>query len=397
MNHSTENNPVVSLNGERFNTLSLVGIVCAVVGIASTAVFALKNHDQFYFSYLVSFLFWLSIALGGLFFVLVQFATKAGWSVVVRRFAEVWMNTLPLFVVLFIPVGLGLHGLFHWSHHEAIAEDPILQAKASYLNAPFFYIRAAFYLLIWTLLARIYFKKSTEQDVTGNPDITRFLQKISYPGIAVFAVTVTFAAFDWIMSLNPHWFSTIFGVYLFSGCVIAICANVILLVVAARRLGLTSISVEHLQDIGKLLFAFIVFWSYIAFSQYMLIWYANLPEETVFFVARWQGSWRYVSIALGIGHFVIPFFFLMSRHMKRKTPTLVIASLWMLAMHALDLYWLVMPTFHVTTAKFHLLDVTTFLAVGGVCLFWVARTLQKYHVVPVRDPRLAESLAFENY
>ena len=378
--------------------LPAVGVGLALLGGGICGALAGGNLKQFYHSYLVAFLFFLSLALGGLFFVLVQFATRSGWSVVVRRIAENVMGTLPLFALLFVPVALGAHDLFHWTHAEAVAGDELLQAKQPYLNEGFFYGRAAVYLLIWSALSWYLRRQSVRQDATGDHDVTRKLQAFCAPMLLVYALSLTFAAFDWLMSLDPHWYSTIFGVYFFAGSVVGIYSVMILLVAALRRSGLMgqAVTADHFHDMGKMLLAFVAFWAYIAFSQYFLIWYANIPEETIWFLHRWKGSWKLLSVFMGVGHFALPFFFLLPRTIKRHTGALVAAAVWMLAAHYIDLYWLVMPGLHHHGVQPHLLDLGALLLVGGLFLGTVGLLMRRGALVPVADPRLPESLSFEN-
>jgi hypothetical protein len=356
--------------------------------------------EQFVFSYLVSFLFWLSLALGGLIFVLIQYATRAGWSVVVRRLAENAMGTLPIFALLFLPVAYGVHDLFHWSHwaHGEAAQDPLLAKKGLFLNVGFFYVRAAVYLGIWSFLAWWFRRQSLAQDESKDSGATRQMQSVSAPSIVIFAVTVTFASFDWIMSLDPHWYSTVFGVYFFAGCFLAIHAFLILVCLGLQRRRLLPgvVTFEHYHDMGKMLLAFVVFWAYIAFSQFMLIWYANIPEETVWYARRLVPGWYGVTVALAVGHFVLPFFVLLLRDVKRRRITLGLAALWMLAVHYLDLYWLVMPTLHADAAQLHLLDLLAFIGIGGIFLACFGVLTARAALVPLGDPRLRESLSFEN-
>ena len=304
--------------------LPVIGGVLGLAGIGGAYALGQEN-SQFYFSYLTAFAYFLSIALGGLFFVLIQFATRAGWSVVVRRIAEQVMATLPVFAILFIPVIFGMHDLYHWTHAELYDPtsdqyDKILAGKQGYLNESFFLIRAGVYFVVWIALSQYFLKKSLSQDESGDKGITAQLQKWSALGLALYAMTQTFAAFDWLMSLDPHWYSTMYGVYFFAGGFVAIFA---VLAIFTIRLStpdgvLNGIATEeHFHDLGKLLFGFTVFWAYIAFSQYFLIWYSNIPEETLFYKHRMESGWMNVSIFLMIGHFAVPFFLLMSRHMKR--------------------------------------------------------------------------------
>ncbi len=376
-------------------------LIAGGIGLLALAIsFGLGHGEkQLAFSYLTAFFYWLTVALGGLFFVLLHYLALSGWSVVVRRLAEHVMATLPLFILLFIPVVLELHTLFHWTHADAVAHDPLLQHKAAYLNESFFLVRAGIYFLIWTALAIFYWRQSSRQDADGELATTKRLQTLSAPGMVLFGITITFAAFDWVMSLEPHWFSTIFGVYVFSGSVVAIFSLLILLVLQLKASGAMTqvVTWEHFHDMGKLLFGFVVFWAYIGFSQFMLIWYANIPEETFWFELRWDDpGWRWASIFLAAGHFVAPFFFLISQPVKRNRVTMTIATIWLLVMHYVDIYWLVMPTLHHEAFKLSILDLTCWLGVGGLFFALLSRLMQSGSLVPVRDPRLPESLAFEN-
>jgi hypothetical protein len=329
--------------------------------------------------------------------VLVHHSTQAGWSVVVRRIGENAMATLPWMALLFVPpLIFGMSDLFPWSHADAVAKDPLLQHKQAYLNPTFFLIRTLAYFAIWTVLALRLGSLSRLQDKTGDHDLTRRMRRMSAPGLILFALSITFFAFDWVMSLDPHWYSTIFGVYFFAGSVMAFFAFMTLIALGQRDLLPRVVSAEHLHDISKLMFAFLVFWAYMAFSQFMLIWYANLPEETGFFAQRLAGSWRPVSIALSLGHFVVPFFFLLPRAVKRNPKTLTIAALWLLAMHALDMYWLVMPSLHVGGTTPSWLDAAALIGCVGVFLAVFGGSLRRQALVPLRDPRFPESITFEN-
>ena len=384
--------------GHPWNRIPGIGAVFALLGAGACAVLGAANPKQFFFSWLVSFLFFLSLALGGPFFVLIQYAAQGGWGIVLRRIGETIFVTLPVMAALFLPVLLGLHDLFEWSHAGVTEHDALLRWKAPYLNVPFFLIRAVLYFGIWSFIAVLYYRGSRGQDVTGDPGVSARLRRLAGPSIIVMALTQTFASIDWIMSLTPHWYSTIFGVYFFAGSFVGYIALLSVVAVAMRRAGLldTVISAEHLQDIGKLLFGFTAFWAYIGFSQYFLMWYANLPEETIWYQARMEGSWLTVSLFLMAGHFVVPFFYLMGRTVKRKGATLAIGGGWLLVMHFVDLYWQVMPTLHPEGLRPSALDVAAFVTIGGCFVAAAGWMLRRQALVPLGDPRLAESLAFEN-
>jgi hypothetical protein len=291
-----------------------------------------------------------------------------------------------------------MRSLYSWTVPGAAEADALLQWKAPYLNVPFFLIRAALFFGIWSLIAIVYYRGSRRQDGTGDPATSARLRALAGPALIVLAITESFAAIDWIMSLTPHWYSTIFGVYFFAGAFVGFIALLSVVSVAMRSAGLldTLISAEHLHDVGKFLFAFTAFWAYIGFSQFFLIWYGNLPEETIWYKARMEGSWLTVSLFLMAGHFAAPFLYLMGRTVKRKGATLAVGGAWLLFMHFVDLYWQVMPTLHPEGLRPSVLDVTAFLAVGGCFVAMAGWLMRRQALVPLRDPRLAESLAFEN-
>ena len=378
---------------------ALIGAVFLVASVVGWATGDEATKAQFFFSWLVAFMFFLSLALGGLIFVLIQHAARAGWSILVRRIAENFMGTLPVFAVLSLPIFLGMGHLYHWTDAEHAAHDPLLAAKAPYLNQGFFLVRAVLYFAAWSFLAWWFRSRSVEQDATGDQTISLRLRKWAGPAIVAFAFTTTFAVFDWLMSLEPHWYSTIYGGYFFAGSMVAVLSAMIVVSLKLQAAGFLGdeITAEHYHDLGKLLFAFTVFWAYIAFSQFMLIWYGNIPEETVWYEQRFTGSWMTMSKTLLVGHFVVPFFFLMPRTVKRVRPAILLGALYMLAMHYLDIHWLAMPTLHREGVDFAWLDVTCFLAVGGFTCAAFCRLTSRDALVPVKDPRLPESLAFQNF
>jgi hypothetical protein len=280
----------------------------------------------------------------------------------------------------------------------AADHDALLQHKEGYLNLAFFLVRAAVYFAVWAWLGWYFLRRSTAQDESGDPRTTVLLQTRAAPGMILFALTVSFMAVDWLMSMDPHWYSTIFGVYIFSGSTLAGFAFITLVLSGLRRRGFLShtIRTDHFQDMGRLMFAFSVFWAYIGFSQYFLIWYGNIPEETLWFVHRSEGTWKQVGLFLAVGRFAVPFVLLMPRWTKRRPAIVALLAAWILFMQSVDLYWMIIPNLHHEGAVFSWMGAATFSGVGGVFLFLYLRTLAGRALLPVGDPRLRESLALEH-
>jgi hypothetical protein len=395
--------PQQTMLGGAANRWSALFGVLGFAGLASGFFLGWNRGDElqyFLHSYLWNYSFVLSIALGALFFVVLQHATRAGWSVTVRRLAEFFAAPFGLLFVLFLPILiptlLGQYCIYPWTD-VALPANVELAHKAAYLNPTFFGIRCIFYFVVWLWIARYYLAQSVEQDRSGDAGLTLRLERYSYISIILYALTITFAAFDWLMSLTPSWYSTIFGVYYYSGCMLAGMAVLILAAVALQASGKLNdaITIEHYHDLGKLLFTFVVFWGYIAFSQYLLIWYANIPEETEWFLRRQNGDWKWVSLALLFGQLLIPFVALLSRHVKRRKMLLGFWAIWVLAFHWLDLYWVVMPSMKTASPPFSLIDVCLLIGLLGIYSAAVMRTTAMRSLAPLGDPRLGEALAFE--
>ncbi len=317
-----------------------------------------------------------------------------------RRIAELLATgvagLLVLVLPIVLPVAAGNSPLYHWLHPAA--HDALLAAKAPFLNPGFFCLRLGLYFLVWIALAFILFRRSVAQDASGDPNITRKQWQLSAPGMVLYALTVTFAMADLVMSLDAHWYSTIIGVYFFAGCMVAGLASLTLCAMLLQRSGRLrrAITVEHYHDLGKLLFAFLFFWGYIAFSQFLLMWYANIPEETQWYLLRESGPWLWWFVALGLCHFALPWIGLLPRSSKRRKRVLAFFAVWMLVAHYIDLYWLIMPEYSADTLPLSLLDLTTMLGVGGLWLagiLWLARGVS---LVPLKDPALTDALRFEN-
>ncbi|MEM7311203.1 MAG: quinol:cytochrome C oxidoreductase [Planctomycetota bacterium] len=369
------------------------------VGVLLTAFLAEDGLRRAQFAWLIAALFVLTLGLGALFFVLLQHLVRSGWSVAVRRVAEKVALTIPaaglLLVPVVLPTLLGHGGLFPWAAADAAHESELIAHKRPWLNGPFFALRIALYIGAWSWLARWFAARSREQDLSGDPQATLAMQRRSAPAMVLYGVTVAFASFDLVMSLTPEWFSTIFGVYVFAGSVLGflgLCVPLVLLLERRGRLR-DVVTVEHYHDLGRLLFAFVFFWGYIAFSQYLLIWYANVPEETVWFQPRQRGGWAPVSLTLVFGHFLLPFAGLLSRRVKRRRGLLAAWGAALVALHYVDLLWLVGPAFRAAGPAFGLPEVAALAGAGGVFAHALLRASEHSPLVPIRDPRLGESLA----
>jgi len=376
--------------------------VAALVGALVLARAEDGGYVRLQHAWLVASMFVLTVSLGALFFVILQHLVRAGWSVAVRRIAELVAANVVVTALLVAPLvvlaATGDGSLWPWADPHAADGHPLIAAKAPYLDGTFFAIRCVVWFGTWSLLARWLLRRSLEQDEARDGAPTLALERRAPPAMVAFALTVNFAAFDLLMSLSPEWYSTIFGVYVFAGSVVAFVSAAILAlrILQARGLLQGVVTVEHYHDLGKLLFAFVFFWSYVAFSQFMLIWYADIPEETTWFQARFHGPWAFVSLVLLFGHFALPFAGLLSRHAKRRLGILTFWAVWMLVMHVVDLVWLVHPGHHGESAPFAAVDALAFVAVLGIWLAGLARLAAGRPLVPTGDPRLHESLAFEN-
>lgn len=383
-------------NPGRFGRImAIVAVVAIAVSLAELAF----NVRQFAFSWLVAFTFWTSLILGALFMTMVHHLTGAKWSVVLRRITEAAMSTLRYWWIFAIPMLLLVKQLYPWTNVEMMHEEATLAKKLPYLNITFFTVRTVIYFAVWILLTQLLRRTSLKQDAGWGADTQSKFLRISAPGMIAFALTISFAAFDWWMSLQPAWYSTIYGVYYFSGGIVAVMAFLALAVHALHSKGVLvfEITKEHMHDVGKLLFAFMIFWAYMGLSQYLLIWYANIPEETAFFKARWVGVWKPISVMIAVGGFTVPFVLMMNRTLKRTEWGLSLFAIWMLLMHWMDTYWNVMPILfpdgHIALSW---VDVTTMAGLGAafLALFW--RAFTSVPVVPVTDPHLQDSIDFVN-
>lgn len=373
-------------------TKTLFGV--GVVGLLASGIGYFLEHDQFFFSYLVNFSFFSSIALASLFFVMLQHLTRSEWSAVLRRIPEAMSSNMWIWALFIIPILLGMHSLYHWTHADAVAADPVLQGKEPYLNTPFFIIRQVIYFGLWSFLGYHLYQKSVEMDETGDWGLQTLLRRTSGPGIFFFAITLAFASFDWLMTLDPHWYSTIFGVYYFAMSFQGLFAALILIVMFLWKQGLLTNTIKkgHIYDLGVQLFGFTVFYAYIAFSQFLLIYYANIPEETVWYLERLNGGYEYLAYFYLFGRFVIPFVVLLPKWTKSNVKIVGTVSALVLISHLVELYWIVMPVLHHHGFHFDWITITSFLGLGGIFMGLFFYRFKQNKMVPINDPKLAESL-----
>lgn len=427
------------------------GVLGAVGVVLSLWLWNSDSH-RFAFSWLFAVMTFLAISLGSMFLLLFQHITQGHWGIVVRRTHETFATGVAVIAVFVVPLMfMHMNDLYPWvqfeheqaeqheaepaaeggeggeehsrlettldgtsvahaqdrgepaevghGHHELTPEhaahEETLRAKMGYLNTNFFRIRMFVYIGIWLALAFYFHSNSTRQDVSRDREITNRLNKASPLAIVSLALSLTFAAFDWMMSLEPTWFSTIFGVQYFAVSLVSSLATAIVVTHLLRNAGLLgdAVNTEHFHDMGKLLFGFLVFWAYITFSQFMLIWYASIPEETTYYHLRFSGGWRTFSWFLLICHFFVPFFGILSRNIKRRVPLLAMGAAWLLVMHVLEVFWLVMPYTNGGSALAPTAgDLAALMAVGGCYLAFVFFRMSQHPLVPVGDPRLADSL-----
>lgn len=435
--------------GSVWSKMWMVAAMVGVVGVGVSIVGANINPERFAYSYLFGFLTAFTLMLGSMFFVLIQHLTGAGWSVTVRRTAEFFTAGAPAIVLLAIPIVVVLtpklypwweatheshvaHAQDHADHaehdahaaprHARVEHAPsaahggghgdhtpehqfhadTLAKKTAYLNHNFFYIRAILYGLFWIWLSQFLFSTSTKQDSTKDRKLTAKLQSLSPVATIGFALSLTFAGFDWVMSMEPNWFSTMFGVHIFASSAVTIFSLIIVMTLSFKKAGYigNEVNVEHYHDLGKLQFGFLVFWAYISFCEFFLIWYAGIPEETVFYHRRWDYSnWRLLSQGLIAFHFIFPFYLIMSRNVKRNLSMLGFGASWILMIHIAEMYWIVMPyyaEFQDIDLSMVWLDIAALFGVVGIYLAVVFRRMLNHSLIPVGDPRLKRALEFVN-
>lgn len=379
--------PELARYQRRFLLAGAGGGVLSLVGLVG-------NPTQFFQSYLTAYMLVLGATLGCLALGMIHQLSGGAWGVVTRRIFGAASRVLPVLTLLFLPIVFGMRHLYEWTHEDVVAADAILQGKQVYLNVPFFLARAALYFLVWNTLSYFLNKWSLEQDHTADPRIARRMQMMSGGGLLAYGLTITFASFDWLMSLDPHWFSTIYGVLVMGGQgLTALAFLIIALVWLSRRPPLDTIVVSgHFHDLANLMLAFVMLWAYFSFSQYLVIYSGNLPEEITWYMHRLHTGWRFIGLALVLFHFAVPFLILLSRAVKRTPHTIVKVAIGIIVVRLVDLFWLIGPEFHREGLVVSWLDVVLPLALGATwvgCFLW---QLRGRAILPVHDPQFHEAI-----
>ena len=380
-------------------------LTVGVAALALCAVGGFINPGEFFRSYLLAYAFWIGIALGCLSIVMIQHLSGGAWGLVIRRVLESATRTFPLWVVLFLPLIFGMSSIWIWANDEALNSDhklrEIVQHKAAYLNVPFFLTRAAFYFAVWLGLSYLLNRWSREQDETGEKSIQRRLQNLSGPGLILVGGTVTFASVDWLMSLDPHWFSTIFGILVLGGQALSAMAFVITVMFLLSNYKPMSevLTPKHFHDLGKLLLAFVMLWAYFSFSQFLIIWSGNLPEETTWYLSRLSGSWKAVAGLLILLHFALPFLLLLPRSFNRNARVLSLVAWLILVVRYVDMFWLIGPGGHDADGKHtgglqvSWMDFVAPIGLGGVWVWFFIWQLKQRPLMPINDPGLEQAIS----
>jgi hypothetical protein len=374
--------------------LQRAALVIGGAGVVACLAGAAQSRQEFFEAYLLGFVFWAGVAAGCLALLMLHQMFGAGWGFAIQRIAEAGTRTLPLVAVLFVPLLFGLHNLYEWSHAEAVAADELLRHKSAYLNTGFFAARAAIYFAVWMGFGWLMLKTGAELERTGNLMVAERLRNLSAPGLILYGLTATFAAVDWVMSLEPHWFSTIFGLIFIVGHMLAtFCVAILMVRMLSRHEPYSErVGAQQYHDLGNLTLAFTMLWAYMSISQYLIIWSGNLPETISWFQHRSRGGWEKVAVLLMALNFALPFLLLLSRTVKRRIEALARVALVILAMRLVDLFWVIKPAFHKEGFALSWMDVAAPVGIGGLWLAYFLRQLKSRPVLPEGDPRMERML-----
>ncbi len=383
---------------------TLFGIIAAVVGLGATGAGLSVAPTETAFAYLIAFVYWISIAIGGLLLLQIMYASNARWFVVLKRPMEALVGTLPIFAILFVPIIFFIPHLYPWAQ-DITKFDPhvqeLLRHKAPYLNRTGFIVRGIIYFIIFLVSGEGLFRWSKRQD-THAADAAALrgkMRKLGSVGLPLTGLALTFASFDWLMSLTPVWYSTIYGVYIFAGGFMSAVSVVVIISWLAHREGgvLSSYAnASHFHNMGKLMLVFVIFWTYMAVSQLIIVYMADMPVETPFYLVRGFGTWGYIAVLLIFGHFFIPFFILLNFHFKRVPHKIAAVGVWLLIIHYIDLSWLVLPVLHPKGMHYHWVDLAAVIGVGGLVVAFGALRMQKHAAISENDPFLKASISYRS-
>ncbi|MCX6122393.1 MAG: quinol:cytochrome C oxidoreductase [Ignavibacteriales bacterium] len=374
--------------------INSVGWGFLLLGAACYALGYLVDARHAAFVHVVNFLFLTSIGIGALFLIALEYIAGAVWSVPMRRVNEFLATLTPIAALMALPLYFHLNDLYRWVKAETVAHDAVLKVKEPYLNVNFFTFRFVVIFGLWTLFLYLFTRNSQRQDIDKDQKHTKFNIGLAAAFMPIFAIGLTLIAIDWAMSLEPHWYSTIYGVYYFSGTILAGISAATYIIVKLHEHGyFPQLRRDHFYSLGTLIFVFVNFWAYIAFSQFLLIWYANLPEETYWFIARWKNGWEYISMLLIVVHFAVPYFMLLSQDSKMDLKRLKFMSIWVLFAHLLDLYWLVMPSYS-TSPVVSWMEISFPLLIVGLVIVTFSWKMKRQNLIPIGDPKLERGLEF---
>lgn len=371
-----------------------IALVAGVIGLVLSAAGAFMDATQFFRSYLVAFLFVASLSLGCIVILMIQYLTGGAWGLMIRRIAEAGARMMPLVLIAFVPIVFGMNRIYPWTNADLMAHDHLLHAKAKYLNTPFFIGRSAFFLLAWVVIAFLLTRWSEQQEERVEFSRIRSLGKISAGGLVFMALTMTFASVDWLMSLEPKWFSTMFGISYMVGNTLSGFAFVIVIATLLYRYEPLSrfVTAQYFRDLGNLLFATIMFWAYVTFSEFLLIWYANIREEVPWYLTRMNGGWGYVTLMMAGLHFFLPWFILLMRSVKDRADRLRVIAILMLVMRVVYYFWTVAPAFH-ETLHISWMDFATVIGLVGIWFFFFATQIRRLPLLPMHETQVREALA----
>jgi hypothetical protein len=374
----------------QINRVQLAGAVLGVLGMLLCVAGGWGGGSQCFFSYLFGYIFWLGLSLGSLVIAMIHYLTGGRWGNVTRRFWEAGFMTLPLMALLFLPIFFGLTRLYPWAQAAVVAADKTLQNKAAYLNVTGFVLRMIVCFVIWMTLAFFLRKWSLQQDQTTDVTPTRKMRTLSGPGVVLYAFTVTFAFIDWVMSLEPDWYSTMFAIIICGGQILIAYAFATLLLAWFRNYAPVAgiASAEQFHQLGNLLLTFVMFWTYVMFGQFLINWSGNSPKEIIWYQHRVAGSWKWIIGILVVFHFIVPFFLLLFRASKRRLPALIVLAAIIFCAHIIAVFWLVAPALHQTGLRVTWLDFAAFAGVGGMWITTFFAILKRSEIIPRNDPRL---------